>query len=202
MATTETKTPSTGITASKRELAKGAGIAAAIAAVVLTFFVLPSEYGIDPTGVGGALGLTALHAPPPEGAAANPTPAPAPTPAGATGTIAGRQQPAYRSDTKQITLPPGKGLEIKTTLDKGAALVYSWKTEGGEVVNHDFHGEPLGAKDDEYESFIKERGVSESRGMLIAPFPGTHGWFWGNKTDKPIVVTLNASGFYTDIVEK
>ena len=183
------------ITASRRELAKGTGIAAAIAAVALTFFVLPSEYGIDPTGVGGVLGLTALHAPAPEET-------PEPAPVGATGTIAGRQQPAYRSDTKQVTLPPGKGLEVKTTLDKGAALIYSWKTEGGEVVNHDFHGEPLGAKDDEFESFIKERGVSESRGMLIAPFPGTHGWFWGNKTDKPIVITLTASGFYTDIVEK
>lgn len=193
----ETEAPLTTVTVSKRELAKGAGIALAIATVVLTTAVLPAEYGIDPTRIGGLLGLTALHGA--ESTAVAPTPAPIAMPS--SGTIAAAQKSAYRVDTKKITLPPGKGLEIKTQLEKGAALIYSWKTDGG-VVNHDFHGEPAGAKGDEFESFIREGGVSESRGVLIAPFSGTHGWFWGNKTDAPIVVTLEASGFYTDIVEK
>lgn len=189
-----------GLTASRRELARGGAIAAVLAAVVLAVAVLPAEYGIDPTGIGGALGLTALSAPvaTPE-TAATPVAEPQSTPSG---TIAGAQKPAYRADKLQITLPPGKGREIKTHLEKGAALVYSWKTDGGARVNHDFHGEPAGAKDDEYESFLREAGVSESRGMLIAPFTGTHGWFWGNKTDAPVVVTLEASGFYTEILEK
>lgn len=197
MSATAPEIPATGITASRRELAKGGAIAAAIASVVLTVAILPAEYGIDPTGIGGALGLTALQA---GQAKAKPIATPAP-PAGepASRTIASAQEAAYRSDTRSVTIPPGKGLEIKTRLEKGAALIYSWKTEGGAPVNHDFHGEPAGAKGDEYESFLKQAGVSESRGVLVAPFTGTHGWFWGNRTDAPVVVTLQASGFYTDI---
>lgn len=37
-----------------------------VAAAVLVLFVLPAEYGIDPTGVGTAIGLNILDAPPPE----------------------------------------------------------------------------------------------------------------------------------------
>lgn len=191
--------PSSGINASKKDLARGAGIAAVVAAVVLTIAVLPAEYGIDPTGIGGALGLTALSSTGDEDPAASATPAPGPAP---TGTIAFAQWAAYRADTRQITIAPGKGVEVKTRLEKGAALIYSWRTEGGQPVNHDFHGEPEGAKDDEYESFLKQPQVSESRGALIAPFTGTHGWFWGNRTDGPVVVTLEASGFYTEIFER
>jgi hypothetical protein len=186
--------PTSGVVASKRELARGSGIALAIATVVLTFAILPAEYGIDPTGVGGILGLTAREAAAPEAV-------PEPPIAAGSSTIASRQKTSYRTDTKQITLPPGKGLEIKTSLEKGAALLYSWKTDGA-VVNHDFHGEPAGSNGDEFESFIKEAGVAESRGVLIAPFTGEHGWFWGNTTDAPVVVTLYASGFYADIFEK
>lgn len=34
-----------------------------------------------------------------------------------------------------------------------------------------FHDEPVDAGKDEFESFILGKGVSESRGSLIAPFP-------------------------------
>jgi len=45
--------------------------AAAIAAsVILVAAVLPAEYGIDPTGLGGRLGLLALAAPAPVAASA------------------------------------------------------------------------------------------------------------------------------------
>ncbi|NIW25204.1 MAG: hypothetical protein GWN29_11890, partial [Gammaproteobacteria bacterium] len=39
-------------------VALGAGL------VLLVTTILPAEYGIDPTGIGGALGLTALTEPP------------------------------------------------------------------------------------------------------------------------------------------
>ncbi len=190
-------------TVSKRELALGTGIAAAIAGVILTVAVLPAEYGIDPSGIGKALGLTALHGS--EGGAtksnANGIVAAAvAAPAAATPvTIAAKQAAPYRADTRQITLQPGEGLEFKTRLEKGAALIYSWKTQQGEKINHEFHGEPLKAKADVYESYIKEKQVSESSGALIAPFTGTHGWYWRNKNATPVTVTLNASGFYADI---
>ncbi len=198
------------IVAPKKELIRGTLIAALVAGVVLTVAVLPAEYGIDPTGAGKALGLTVLHATP---AASVPVAAPAAlaVPKGSTvsapgetrvATIASRQTVPYRADVQEITLPPGKGLEVKTHLAKGATLIFSWKTENGELVNHDFHGEPVNAKNDEFESFIDEKRVSASSGSLIAPFTGVHGWYWKNTTTVPVKITLHSSGFYSDIFKK
>ena len=188
-----------------KDLVRGVLIALAAAGVILAVAVLPAEYGIDPTGAGKALGLTALHKP------ATATVTGGPVPKGSTVsapgevralTIAARQSVAYRADTQEVTLAPGKGLEVKTHLAKGATLIYSWKTTNGELLNHDFHGEPVDAKNDEFESFIEEKDVSQSRASLIAPFTGVHGWYWKNKTAAPVAVILHASGFYTDIFKK
>ena len=197
-------TPEGVATASKRELALGTLIAAAIAAVILTVAVLPAEYGIDPTGIGRALGLTALHNTPgtetknsaKDGVAAPPATPPA---VSVPLTIAAKQVTPYRADTQKITLQPGEGMEYKTRLQKGAALIYSWKTQQGEKIHHEFHGEPLNAKPDVYESYINEKQVSKSSGSLIAPFAGTHGWYWENKNSTPVTLTLNASGFYAEL---
>jgi hypothetical protein len=196
--------------APKNELLRGTLIAAAVAAVILAVAVLPAEYGIDPTGAGRALGLTRLyHAPTAASriAAGAVTPAKIGSTVSAPGevrdlTIASPQTVAYRADTMEVTLAPGKGLEVKTHLAKGATLIYSWKTSSGAVVNHDFHGEPVNAGKDEFESFILETGVSKSSGSLVAPFTGVHGWYWKNKTDAPVTVQLQASGFYSDIFKK
>lgn len=199
------------IVAPKRELLRGTIVAAIVAAIVLTVAVLPAEYGIDPTGAGAAMGLTKLHTPV-AAIAQNTDAAPvAPAPGGSTVSAPGEQRAltisskptvAYRADDMEITLAAGKGVEVKTHLAKGATLIYAWKTKSAEKVNHDFHGEPVNAKENEFESFILEDGVSESKGTLIAPFTGVHGWYWKNKTDAPVTVVLKASGFYTDIFKK
>lgn len=202
----------------KKELLRGIVAAAAIAAVLLTTAVLPAEYGLDPTGVGRILGLTALNqtAPSPSNGFGTPAMVSNSGPmSGATEnsgvsaagearqiTIAGPQELAYRTDEMEVTLPPGRGLEVKTHLAKGATLIYSWKTVGGELVNHDFHGEPINAGKDEFESFILGKGVKESRGTLVAPFTGLHGWYWKNTSNAPVTVKLQASGFYSDILKK
>ena len=188
------------IETSGRELARGLVISIVVAALILATAVLPAEYGIDPLGTGRALGLTALRATadaaPVPSAAAAPT---APEQVQPNTTLTSRQVSAYRTDTRQITLAPGKGIEIKTRLEEGAALAYTWKTRDGAKVEHDFHGERVGAKNDEFESFIKDDEASESRGYLVAPFTGTHGWYWKNRTSKPVTIELQASGFYTEV---
>lgn len=199
-----------GAPAPKKALLRGCGIAAIVAALILTVAVLPAEYGIDPTGAGRALGLTSLYSktPVPAPLAAGPAvPAPTGSTVSAPGevralTVASKQTVPYRSDTREVTLAPGKGLEVKTHLAKGATLIFSWKTTKGELVNHDFHGEPVNAQNDEFESFILEDNVAQSSGALIAPFTGVHGWYWKNKTDAPVTVVLHASGFYTDMFKK
>lgn len=185
------------------QLIRAAGVALVVAAAILITTVLPAEHGIDPTGIGKTLGLTALNNS--QGATIKnngndvvAVVAAAPV-ISVPVTITSKQATSYRADTRQITLQPGEGLEFKTRLEKGAALIYSWKTQQGEKINHEFHGEPLNAKADVYESYILEKQVSESGGTLIAPFTGTHGWYWRNKNATPVTVTLNASGFYTDI---
>jgi hypothetical protein len=117
-------------------------------------------------------------------------------------TVAARQVNPYRTDTMEIVIPAGRGLEVKTHLAKGAALVYFWKTTKGEAVLHDFHGEPVDAEEDEFESFIEDKAASESRGVLIAPFTGLHGWYWKNTSSTPVTLVLQASGFYKDVVRK
>lgn len=195
------------VAAPKKDLLRGTVLAAIVAGVILTIAVLPAEYGIDPTGAGKALGLTALHAAPAAAAAVPVAPVPSGSKVSAPGevravTVAARQSGVYRTDVQEVTLPPGKGLEVKTHLAKGASLIFSWKTENGELVNHDFHGEPVNAKSDEFESFIDEKAVSQSSGALIAPFTGLHGWYWKNTTNVPVKIVLHASGFYTDIFKK
>jgi hypothetical protein len=211
------------ISAPKKELLRGTVVAAIIAGVILTIAVLPAEYGIDPTGIGKALGLTSLHVPagapaPDSTSASAPSAAPAaeldpvaPAPQGSQVaspgearalTVATKQTVDYRADIQEWTLAPGKGLEVKANLAQGATLIYAWKTKNGELINHDFHGDPANAKNNEFESFIAEKGVSQSRASLIAPFTGVHGWYWKNKTSAPVTLVLQASGFYTNLVKK
>lgn len=213
-------TQSGAISAPKKELLRGTIIAAIVAGVILAVAVLPAEYGIDPTGIGKKLGLTAMHhaaaatlpeatpvsapatsATSAKSTAANPSaPARKPSTVAAPGeerviTVASAETAPYRIDTMEIILAPGKGLEVKTSLAKGATLIYSWKTKGGEVLNHDFHDEPLNAKHDSFESSILEGNVSESRGSLIAPLYWRPWLVLENKNNTPVTVVLNASGF-------
>jgi hypothetical protein len=200
------------LSSSGKDLARGSLLALVIAGLVLLLAVLPAEYGIDPTGMGKALGLNKLHSTASDPAASAPnTPTPTPAPGASTvaapgevraQTIAAKQITPMRHDVQEIILAPGKGVEVKTHLAKGASLMYSWKTKQGALINHDFHGEPVNAKEDEFESFIEEKNVDHSNGVLIAPFTGVHGWYWENNTAAPVTVVLHASGFYSDIFKK
>jgi hypothetical protein len=188
--------------ATKMQLLRWVLIAAVIAGILLVIVVLPAEYGIDPTGIGQKLDLKNLSTttdektrPPTLVAALVDVDSITHTEK----TIVTKQTVDYRSDTREIVLAPGKGLEIKTRLAKGGSLIYAWKTKNGEKISHDFHGDPIHAKNDEFESFIEEKAVSESKAALIAPFTGVHGWYWKNTTSAPVTVLLQASGFYTEM---
>ncbi len=185
-------------------LIRGMLAAAVIAGIILITAVLPAQYGIDPTGIGKVIGLTGLstHALPTAEASGKPAPeviVDVDSLAHQEKTVVLKQSVAYRADTRVVTLAPGKGMEIKTHLAKGATLIYSWKTKNGEKISHDFHGDPAQAKNDEFESFIEENEVSTSQATLIAPFTGVHGWYWKNNSAAPVTVLLQASGFYTDM---
>ena len=216
----ETQSPSMA------KIATATVIAAAVAAVILVVAVLPAEYGIDPLGTGKALGLmdlanaTEKPATAPQLAAAAPQPAPdtasaftivpvltpAPKPGDAptvTGTFI-EQPNRYKVDSREIKLLPGEGMEIKYHMQKGAGLIYSWKSTG--KVLFEFHGEPdqkpAGAIDDYYESYKNETaGGNSSNGTFLAPSTGIHGWFWDNESSEPVTVNLVSAGFYDYIMQ-
>ena len=196
---------------STKSLIKATLLALVAAAVVLVVFILPAEYGVDVTGIGSRLGLNAMSAAAPESeepavptteeeptAEVSPEVVPATEEALSALTAAWKSSTAYRSDQMSLTLQPGEGAEIKARMRAGERFVFTWTTEGG-VVNFDMHGEALNAKKDEFTSFWKGRGAPEGHGAFVAPFEGTHGWYWRNRGDRPVTVTVKTSGFYKEL---
>ncbi len=101
-------------------------------------------------------------------------------------------------DSITITIPAKSGKEYKFYLMKNAVLEYTWKTDS-EKLYFDFHGEPKGDTTGYFESF-KENTDNQSSGSLTAPFEGTIGWYWENKSQMPVNVVLQTRGSYQSIV--
>ncbi|MFT6308119.1 MAG: hypothetical protein ACJA0Z_003289, partial [Halioglobus sp.] len=98
-------------------------------------------------------------------------------------------------DEIDYTLPPGEGIEVKLIMDEGAVAEYEWSANGA-VVNHDTHGDG----DGQSISYEQGRSVPDQAGQLVAAFTGNHGWFWRNRTDEDVVVTLRTRGDYKGMV--
>lgn len=161
-----------------------------MAAALLVTVVWPSKYGIDPTGIGGVLGLAEMgeiKSQLAEEAEADrlliekeSEPQSSLQPGlmdvifGAfVGTAHAQEAPVVASEWKdEITfaLDPGQGIEIKLVMEEGAVAPFEWKVEGGEV-NFDLHGE--GSRNEI--SYEKGRAVAEATGELTAALTGNHG---------------------------
>ena len=97
-------------------------------------------------------------------------------------------------NTVKIVIPPKKSLEYKFAMVQGSTLEFSWQTDGA-TVYFDFHGEPKGATDGYFKSYLETR-LANSKGKLTTPFEGIHGWYWENETDQPVTITLSTNGSY------
>ena len=182
---------------SKQQLNRATVIAAGVAALLLVTTVLPAEYGYDPTGIGSALGLTPLGVMKREALAAESVPAPAADSADLVLDDVPAPAPAAGGQTGEVTLTlaPGEGTEVKATMAAGDELRYEWRT-GGARLNFELHGEESGAPASEYTSYEKGTSAGEA-GTLRAPFAGTHGLFWRNRTGAPVTVTIKATGSFS-----
>ena len=210
------------------KLLRSTALAALIAGGLLVTTVLPAEYGIDPTGIGRALGLTPMGeikislaaearadervatetAPaqpvavaPAVRAEAAPVPAPAPAPFAVAALPPAAVAPApaaARQDTVTVTLKPGQGAEVKLTMNKDHRVRYEWASAGG-PVNFDTHGDPYDAPKDFSHGYGKGRNELGSKGELVAAFDGKHGWFWRNRSGYDVTVTLKTQGEYARI---
>jgi hypothetical protein len=177
---------------SGRSLTKATLAALVVAAVVLATVVLPAEYGIDPVGTGRALGLDDLFAAKAE------VEAQAAAPATVTPSDGGPLFPRFvdfRTDTREIVVPPKTGIEFKYRLDKGATMLYQWRANN--FVDFDFHTEKANTKPVVSDSYEKGEAV-QKRGGYTAPYDGIHGWYWNNTSDKPVTIAIKAAGFFTE----
>ena len=217
--------PSANELPSSRQLVRSTAIAFAVAMGLLITVVMPSEYAVDPTGLGRAMGLTqmgeikislAQEAMADEAAAKNPTAAvavstaapavvpaappasvPAPVQQVAIAQPAKPKAPAAKSDEVSLTLKPGEGREIKLEMRKGSMVTYEWTASG--PVNHDTHGETYNAAQGDFHSYSKGRQVNGDKGELTALFDGTHGWFWRNRSDNNVTISLKTTGDYLSV---
>lgn len=184
-----------------RALAKATAGALIGAIIVLILFVLPVEAAIDPTGVGTALGLTRQMEEPEDEPAAKPAAAVAQA-SGAPSAVPDKASiettTPWRSDEMTITLAPHSGTEVKAHMKAGDRFVFRWESKGG-PVKVDMHGERLDAKADEFTTYWEEKELSSAQGSLTAPFDGKHGWYWRNRGETPVTVTVRTSGFYKDL---
>ncbi|MFZ5703827.1 MAG: hypothetical protein ACOY5R_01015 [Pseudomonadota bacterium] len=189
---TKFNTPAPGELPTTQQLNRATLVAAGVAAILLVTTVLPAEYGVDPTGLGGALGLTPMGKMKQEDeAASHAAPAPAASAPASAESAAIPGQPAKVS----LTLQPNEGREVKATMKAGDEFRYAWKTDE-HPVRYELHGEPAGAAGDEYTSYEKGASAGES-GTFRAPFDGTHGWYWKNRNGVPVTITVTATGTFT-----
>ena len=172
------------------QLNRATGLAALIAGAILVTTVLPAEYGIDPTGIGSALGLKEMGDM--KAIASLADEAPVATTANGPVAAATASSAGVQNGNVTLTLQPGEGQEVKATMNAGEEFDFSWSTNGG-AVNYDQHGEMAGAASSDFTSY--ERGTkASSSGKFRAPFDGTHGWYWRNRTDGPVTITVTATG--------
>jgi hypothetical protein len=101
--------------------------------------------------------------------------------------------PEWR-DEVSYTLNPGEGIEVKLAMEEGQTARFFW-TANGSVVNFDLHGDGSGQNI----SYEQGRAVPEAAGSLTAAFTGNHGWFWRNRTEAPVTVTLRTGGDYAEM---
>lgn len=197
---------------SAAKLIKSTVVAIALAAVILVTVVLPAEYGVDPTGVGNALGLNRMgeiKVSLAQEAAAEMVAAEAmktedkkvaePVAEVAEKAVETPVQKSVKSESITVSLKPNQGREVKVAMLKGGKVSYRWKTSNGRA-NFDVHGDSDKHK---INYFNYSKGSSENNeGVLEAEFDGKHGWFWRNRTGKPMTITLEVEGEFTEMTQE
>lgn len=170
-------------------------IAFIVAAIALVTLILPAEYGIDPTGLGKATGVGKLHleaSSEPQAAPAKSLQAPVAVPVAAQAS-----QPSLVVSQREavlVNVPAGRGVEYKLQVGKFEKITYEWVADAD--LYFDLHGEPKGDTTGYFESYAIAT-APKMKGQFVTPFAGSHGWYWKNKTDKPIQVQLTFEGNFT-----
>jgi hypothetical protein len=188
-------------------------LAGTTASAILMIAVLPAEYGIDPTGVGGALGLTAMAQTVPSGDTSfegtmhfnigDYDPAAELIDQSVQGLIHLEDAP-FHSEVIDIDIEDLGEVEHKFIMPSDTTFVYSWEVldPKGDGVYYDFHGHPSSEDAANYPegfemAYAKGEGHAQS-GSFTAPFGGYHGFYFMNIEEGPITVRLTVSGYWEE----
>ena len=209
---------------SSAQLLRSTLIALGVAAGLLVTVILPAEYGIDPTRLGRALGLTqmgeikmqlaedaardaeidrqAMAAVAPIAKARDDEGAlseherPEPSSMAADSTDSATSPVATEwTDIVSLTLAPGEAAEIKLFMKQGEIADYEWSVPSGHL-NSDLHGDGSAGQS---ASYRKGRAETGDAGQLTASFDGSHGWFWRNRSNGDVDLILRVKGQYSEI---
>ena len=177
---------------SPRALAYTTATSVAAAVVILVCVVFPAEYHYDPTGVGQRLGLTAL------GKVSQSVAAPvAPWESSdllAEGSLDAKAQ--IQRKTVRLSLPPLGELEYKLTMNQYDEVEYQWNSQSIPLY-FDLHGEPEGDTTGYFKSYALATGAA-MKGSFMAPFKGSHGWYFKNNTSHTVEVSLTLVGRFSE----
>ena len=182
------------------QLLKSTIIAIIMIVILFVMVILPAEYGTDPTGVGKLLGLkemgdikmSLLEESQNESLQES-----EPFSIVSDSVEAEKISNTINEDEVEITIEPGKAIEIKLEMKIGDVVQYEWRTiKGG--LNYNLHGDGYkGSK--KSINYKKGRMVPSDSGELKAEFDGYHGWFWRNREKFSVTVILQTSGDYIRI---
>ncbi len=187
------------------KLIKSTVAAIVLASIILITAVLPAEYGIDPTGIGSVLGLTKMGEIKVSLAKEAAAEEEAARMAAAKASVPqefredGESDKNIKSESITVSLAPDQGREVKVRMLKGAKVSYSWKTSNDRAT-FDVHGD---SKKLAIKYFNYSKGSAESDfGVLEAEFYGKHGWFWRNRSGKPMTITLEVKGEFIEMTQE
>ncbi|WP_119419718.1 hypothetical protein [Desertibaculum subflavum] len=150
------------------------------AALILVVIVLPSEYGIRPTEVPQLYGIGQ------------------PKSAETVATMSVDLGAGRRRDEFTIRLAPDQSAEVKLAMRAGAKVAFTWSAEGG-GVNFNAHGDPEPPAQGGSHRYGSGQQAERDAGTIEAAFDGLHGWYWKNRTDRSVTVTLQTEGEYREL---
>ena len=185
-----THKPSENDLPTSSQLLKSTMVAICVGCALLILFVLPAEYGTDPTGVGELLGLKKM------------------------GEIKTRLKQEFlkenigakdelmvesetgkeNQDVMEFVIAPDEAIEIKLEMKKGSIAKYKWTTQNG-GLNYNLHGDGYNGSQKSI-SYKKGRMTNSDSGEFKSEFDGYHGWFWRNRNNESVTVTLETFGDY------
>ena len=100
-------------------------------------------------------------------------------------------------DEVVFTLAPTEAKEIKLVMAAGEVATFEWVADGA-GVNYSQHGDDGAEQEVRFE---EGRAAPGQDGTMTAPFADNHGWFYPNRGDALVTVTLRVTGGYSELIE-